>query len=87
MTGYQTWLEDFGEKLAENRQRVSAFVLSGFTFRSTGFKIIPFGMDMICYLVNYWDSEDGGSTFVRKVENTSHFQQCKNSKTGTILVE
>jgi hypothetical protein len=72
MTGYQTWLEDCGEKLAENGQRVSAFILSGLTFRSTGFKIIPCGMAVICYPVKYWDSEDGGSSFVRNVENTSH---------------
>jgi len=72
VTNYQTWLEDFGEKLAENRQRVAAFILSSFTFRNTRFKIIRFGMAMIWYLVNYWDSEDGGSTFVQNVENTSH---------------
>jgi len=24
------------------------------------------------YLVNYWDYEDGGNTFVRNVENASH---------------
>jgi hypothetical protein len=67
MTGYQTWLEDFGENLAENGQRVSAFILSGFTFRSTGFKISPCGVAVICYPVKYWDSEDGGSSFVRNV--------------------
>jgi hypothetical protein len=43
-----------------------------YSFRNTSFKIIPFGMAMICYLVNYWDYEDGGNTFVRSVENASH---------------
>jgi len=34
VTNYRTWLEDFGGKLAENRQRVAAFILSGFIFRN-----------------------------------------------------